>query len=123
MYYQFTGDLFPNAIHFGAHSEIFDYSFFNSSIGTSFTCNSGIFIDLDDVKINMTQIQVQPFFYKPPYFPYDQEIKCSADIPDNPDKNKGSIVLPTVIGACVLLLFFVVIAIYMIIKCKAPRIN
>jgi hypothetical protein len=76
LYYDFNHEIFPNSIEHGSHSEVYNENFINATINKSFKCDSGVLIDLQDVKLNLTNLHVQPFFYKPPNFPYSTGI-CS----------------------------------------------
>ena len=72
LYYDFNNPIFPNAIDHGSHSEAYNENYINASISNSFKCDSGVLIDLQDVKLNLTNLHVQPFFNKPPNFPYSK---------------------------------------------------
>lgn len=80
LYYKLDGPLFPNSIHHGAQSEIYDSTFVNSSLSHSFRCNSGISIDLKEVKIYLINFKLEAFFDKRPNLPFDEEIVCQADM-------------------------------------------
>ncbi|RNA36895.1 lysosome-associated membrane glyco 2-like isoform X2 [Brachionus plicatilis] len=79
LYYKLDGALFPDSIHHGAQSEVYDYTFVNSTLSHSFRCNSGILIDLGEVKIDLVNFKVEAFFDKRPNLPFDEEIVCEAD--------------------------------------------
>lgn len=79
LYYKLDGALFPDSIHHGAQSEIYDFTFVNSSLFHSYRCNSGVLIDLENIKINLINFKVEAFFDKRPNLPFDEEIVCKAD--------------------------------------------
>jgi len=118
LYYEFSGAMFPGSIHLGAHSETFNKEYFNASIGTSYRCDSGFQIDLHDVKINLTNVHLQPFFNKPPNFPFDSETKCPGDIPLTPMNKPSGIIWAIVIGSVLSLSIVVGIIVYVVRKIK-----
>jgi hypothetical protein len=67
----FAGQLFPDSVHMGAHSEAYNRNYVNATIGSSFSCENGVLIDLGDVKINLTNLHLQAFFNKSPSAPFD----------------------------------------------------
>lgn len=79
LYYKLDGALFPDSIHHGAQSEIYDFIFVNSSLYHSYRCHTGVIIDLENIKINLINFKVEAFFDKRPNLPFDEEIVCKAD--------------------------------------------
>lgn len=94
LYYKLTGDLFPNSIHNGAQSEIYDSTFINSTLFKSYRCFAGIEVDLSEVKIYLRNLTLEPFFNKRPNLPFDPAEVCPQDnqSPVN-DSNRNLIVL------------------------------
>ena len=111
LYYKFSGSLYPNSLHNGAQSEIYDEPFINSSLHQSYSCKSGIRIELGNVLLHMYNIRVQPFFNKRPGLPFDSEVICAADRP--PPETSSSlgfwifgIIASTLFVLVVLFIFF-----------------
>jgi hypothetical protein len=59
-------------VFIGAHSEVYNGDYINGTLDHSFKCENGVAIDLHDVKLNLTNLHIQPFFNKPPNFPYSK---------------------------------------------------
>lgn len=80
LYYKLSGsNLFPGAVHAGAQSELYDFTFINSTISKSYKCISGIEIDLSEVKISLRNLTLEPFFNKRPNLPLDPAEECPQD--------------------------------------------
>jgi len=81
LYYKFAGPLFPNSLHKGAQSEIYDFAFINSTIDKSYVCNSGLNIDLGSVLLSMQNIRIDPYFKQKPNKIFESEVSCPNDNP------------------------------------------
>lgn len=111
LYYDFNHEIFPNSIEHGSHSEVYNEDFINATVNKSFKCDSGVLIDLHDVKLNLTNLHVQPFFYKPPNFPYSTEEICIGDKPSSGDKPLH-IIVPVAIFCGVFFMIIVIATFY-----------
>jgi hypothetical protein len=78
-YYKFTGKLFPDSLHKGAQSEIYDLMFINSTADKSYICQSGIIMDLGNVMLTLRNFRIEPYFDKRPNQPFEHEISCPSD--------------------------------------------
>lgn len=87
LYYKLNGPLFPYSTHNEAQSEVYDDVFINSTLSKSYTCLSGIQIDLGEVVIYLKNLRLEPFFNKRPNLPFDSEILCPGDIKPDEDGN------------------------------------
>jgi hypothetical protein len=79
LYYKISGARFPYSMHEGAQSEVYDVVYINSTLLQSYTCMTGIRIDLGEVVIYMKELRVEPFFNKRPNSAFDTEVKCLGD--------------------------------------------
>lgn len=81
LYYKLTGTRFPNSIHNGAQSEVYESVFVNSTMSKAYQCLSGVEIDLNEVIIHIRNLRIEPFFSKRPNVPFESEVVCSPDLP------------------------------------------
>jgi len=103
LYYKFAGPLFPNSLHKGAQSEIYDFAFINSTIDKSYVCNSGLIIDLGNVLLSMQNIKIDPYFKQKPNKIFESEISCPNDNPMAEAQINNSIWIQVIIIALVLI--------------------
>lgn len=117
LYYSFNGPLFPNSIHKGAQSEVYDHTFANATLQTSIQCESGYKIDMGEVIIRLSDVHMQAFFNKRPNLPFDNATVCPNDNP--PDVlNNTNIMIPIVVFSVFVALIVASCAIYIYIKAK-----
>ena len=79
LYYKLSGQLFPESIHDGAQSEVYDIAYINSSLQKSYSCKHGFRVDLDEVSIYFKNFHIEPHFNNRPNQPFEHEITCEAD--------------------------------------------
>jgi hypothetical protein len=120
LYYKLNGPRFPYSLHEGAQSEVYDYVYINSTLLQSYTCMTGIRIDLGEVVIHMKELRVEPFFNKRPNAGFDSEIKCIGDerlIVRNNINNAWSILLAVVFFS----LIFCCCVLFIVLKARNDR--
>jgi hypothetical protein len=110
LYYKFAGPLYPYSTHKGAQSEIYDTVFINSSLHHSYTCQSGIRMDLGNVILYLENLKVQPFFNKRANALFDAELVCAGDHPPPDPSSSYSIWLIILVVSIILicLILFIV---------------
>lgn len=79
LFYKLSGQLFPESIHDGAQSEVYDTTYINSTLQKSYSCKHGIRVDLDEVTIFFRNLRIEPHFNKRPNQPFENELTCEAD--------------------------------------------
>jgi hypothetical protein len=81
LYYKINGALFPNSLHQGAQSEVYETAFINSTTLKSYSCQTGLRIDLGEVVILMRDVRVEPHFNRRPNQNFDPNdyVMCEVD--------------------------------------------
>ena len=81
LFYKLTGPQFPNSLHEGGQSEVYEYSFVNSSLNQSYECTNGVTIDLGEVTLYMRHMRIEPFFGNRHIARFDTEnqVRCERD--------------------------------------------
>ncbi len=119
LYYKLNPPLFPNAVHDGAQSEVYDFIYINSSLSKSYVCMSGIHIDLGEIKIQLKNLTVEPFFNKRPNQEFDSAEVCANDLPPTPNIFSENFWIFMFAGVVILLIIFSCVIYIVITYCES----
>ena len=122
LYYKLNGPLFPNSLHEGGQSEVYDYIFVNSSTAQSYVCDKGVTIELGEVTLYMRHLRIEPYFDNRIGTRFATEFVCAKDLDAHEHNSHESLITIIVIVIIVLIMVFCCAG-FVYVKCNPEKNN